>query len=306
MDLRRLRYFLAVAEDLHFGRAAERLGITQPALSQQVNKLEAEFGATLIERTSRTVSLTDAGQDVLEPLRRCVAAYEEARTVTHRTPPGDGALLRIGFPLGESSAVLTPFLRRIAHCSPGIRIELTDVPCDRQATAIREGALDVGFMHLPILEPNLAPLVVRRDRLVVAMPGNHPCARERSVDIRRLEEEPFIGVRLQCPAYADAVGRLARHGGFTPRVDIETDGIATTMSMVADRLGVAIVPGAGIGKHPGVAVRDISPVTHGLDLAFVLHRGQSSPFVRRLHRVVQEASRELAQDQDRLREARSA
>nr|WP_237557745.1 LysR substrate-binding domain-containing protein [Streptomyces sp. SID5470] len=305
MDLRRLRYFLAVAEDLHFGHAAERLGITQPALSQQVSKLEMELGATLIERTSRTVSLTEAGRDVLGPLRRCVAAYEEARVVARRAPSSGGGVLRIGFPRGESSTVLTPFLRRIAHGAPGIRMELTDVPCERQAVAVREGELDVGFMHLPILEPNLTPLVIRRDRLVVVMPGNHPCAKDRFVDIRSLEEEPFIGVRLRCPAYTDALGTLARHGGFRPRIEIETNGIEATVSMVADRLGVAIVPGAGVQRHPGVAIRDISPAPHRLDLAFVLHQDQRSPVLRTMRRVVQEASREKALARDGVREERA-
>lgn len=289
MDLRRFQYFLAVANDLHFGRAAARLGITQPALSQQVHRLEMELGATLVERTSRTSSLTRVGTLVLDPLRRCVAAYDEALKIAQQAEP-DTERLRIGFPRGESSVMLAPFLRRIAHGFPSTRIEVSAMPCGQQSEALLEGSLDVGLMHLPVLEAGLAPIVVRRDRLVVALPRNHPFARGSRIEVRHLEEEPFIGVRLRCPAYTHALSSLTRDKGFVPRFEYETNGIEATLEMVASRLGVAIVPGSAAYQHAGVVTRSVAPESRELSLAFVFPQQASSSLVKRLYSTIRTAA----------------
>jgi len=291
MDLRRLQYFLAVAEDLHFGRAATRLGITQPALSQQIRRLELELGATLVDRTSRTNSLTRAGMLVLDPLQRCLAAYDEARSLA-QSSEDTADRLRIGFPRGESSVMLAPFLRRIAHRFPNTRIEVFDMPCERQANALLDSSLDVGLMHLPVLEPALTPVVIRRDRLVVALPRNHPYAKDSLIEVQQLAEEPFIGVRLRCPAYAHALSLLARDKGFAPRIEYETSGIEPTLEMVASHLGLAIVPGSAVRPRDDVAIRGLASENRELSLAFVFHREKSSMLIKQFCSMVRTAVKE--------------
>lgn len=290
MDLRRLEYFLVLADNLHFGRSAARLGITQPALSQQVNRLEEEFGTALLERSSRAVALTPAGSAVIAPLRRCVSAYEEARFAA-RTAGGEHASrLRIGFPGSEVGLMLPPLLRKMSECLPDTRIEILETSCEHQAAELRRDGIDVGFMHLPVLDADVGAVAVRRDELVAILPRNHPSARSERVDIRGLAEEPFIDFRLRCPAYRLAFSRTVHKSGFTPRIEYASTQLSSTLDMVGSRLGVAIVPASTVPRtSQEVVARRLEPLGETLNVAFVWQVGKGAPYLRRLRHLAHEA-----------------
>lgn len=299
MDLRRFRYFVALADSLHFGQAAARLGITQPALSQQLQRLEQDLGVTLLARTSRQTVLTKAGTAVLPPLRRCLAAYDEviemARSV--REEPSRNQL-RIGIPCLEADAILEPLLRNVVRRFPDTRIELTESSCECEPAAIHEGRVDAGFVHLPIEGPDLSTMVVRRDELVVLLPRNHPFARDERVDIQKLEDEPFIEFQAHCPAYTQELRRLIRRGGLVSQIEYGSTMLAGIIEMVAQRLGVAIVPGSGVPRETSsVIAKRLSPATKELDLAFVWRSDRVSPAIHRLRNLMDDMVHERDVDQ---------
>jgi DNA-binding transcriptional LysR family regulator len=290
MDLRRVRYFVAVAESLHFGQAAAKLGITQPGLSQQVQRLEHELGVVLLERSSRRTALTEAGTALLDPLQRCLAAYDEAVGLarTSSEQPGHEPL-RIGIPCLEASAFLQPMLRRVVHRFPDTRIELAESSCGREPTMIHEGAVDAGFVHLPIELSELGTLVVHRDELVVLLPRNHPCVHDERVDLRKLADEPFIEFKARCPAYTLELKRVIRRSGIVPQIEYGSSGLTGVFEMVAMRLGIAIVPGSAVtGDITGVVARRLTPASKELDLAFVWSRSRASGAVHRLRQLMDE------------------
>jgi DNA-binding transcriptional LysR family regulator len=293
VDLRRLRYFVAVAESLHFGQAAIRLGITQPALSQQVQRLEQELGVTLLARTSRRITLTEAGLTVLDPLRRCLAAYEEAiHNASMASRESRQEQLRIGIPCLEAGVILEPMLRNVVHRFPDTRVALTELTCEHEATAVQDRQIDVGFVHLPVDGPDLTSMVVHRDELMVLLPHNHPCAKDERVDLRELEDEPFIEFQAHCPAYQHELKQVFRRSGFTPHIEYSSTGLTGIVQMVGLRLGVAVVPGSSFTRDSGKTVaRRLNPGTKKLDLALVWRRDTTSSAVARMQQMVTEMAR---------------
>jgi DNA-binding transcriptional LysR family regulator len=294
MDLRRLRYFMAVAESLHFGKAAVQVGISQPALSQQIQRLEQELGVTLLTRTSRTTALTQAGLIVLDPLRRCLASYDEAiRAARAAREEPRQAQLRLAVPSLEAGIIFEPLLRRIVRQFPDTKIELTEFSCENQPAAIRDGEADAGFVHLPMTGSDLASMVVRRDELVVLLPHNHPFAADDRIDIRKLEDEPFIEFRTQCPVYTNETKRLLRRSGFVPQIEYVSNALAGIIEMVSMRLGISIVPGSSISREPsGIIARRLDPASKPLDLAFVWRHDRTSAAIHQLHRLIDEMAHE--------------
>jgi DNA-binding transcriptional LysR family regulator len=288
MDMRRMEYFLTLAEHRHFGRAATCLGISQPALSQQLRRLEAEFGAVLVERTSRSIALTAAGLAVLAPIRSCLAAYEEAVLAARAAVDEPTDRLRIGFPGAEVDWALLPaLLRRMAELMPDTRLEVVEASCEQQAADLRQRNIDVGFMHLPVGEEGLASMRLRQDELMVLLPRNHPSAVAGPVLLRLLADEPFIDFQVHCPAYAQALSSLVHRSGITPRMEYGSTGLATTIEMVASRLGLAIAVGSPVKQlHEDIVVRPLWPAGHPLNMAFVWRLGDSSSGLRAMRRLV--------------------
>jgi DNA-binding transcriptional LysR family regulator len=289
-----------VAESLHFGKAAERLGISQPALSQQVQRLEQEFGVILLRRTSRTTSLTPAGHSLLEPLRRCLAAYDEAINLAKLASMETGQdHLRIGVPSLEAGIILEPLLRRVVHLFPDTRLELTECSCEQEPAAIREERLDAGFVHLPSTGVDLGHMVVRKDELVVLLPRNHPFGDTERIDIRKIEDEPFIEFRAQCPAYSNEIRRLVHSSGFVPQVEYVSTGLAGLVEMVSLRLGIAIVPGSSISRKPsGVIARRLCPASKTLDLAFVWRHERATTSMVQLLGLIEDMAHEHNHDRE--------
>jgi DNA-binding transcriptional LysR family regulator len=246
--LRRLEYFVAVAEEQSFSAAARRLHIAQPPLSTQVKKLEAELGVLLLVRTSRGVELTDAGELLLEEARRILLQVEQTVGVVRRVGRGEVGRLTVGFVPSASNHVLPPILQRFRQRSPGVELFLRELRPDLVVAALQDKQIDVGLLYLPAGSPTGSSLrveIVSREPLVVALPAGHPLAAGTEVDLRDLADEPFVlPMRYKgMPGLYGQVTETCHRAGFTPRaVQKDVWLMQTIVGLVAGGTGVALVP----------------------------------------------------------------
>jgi len=243
-DLRRLRYFVAVAEELHFGRAARRLNLSQPPLSMQIRTLEREVGAQLLVRSQRHVALTDAGRVLLDEARRLIAHAEAAIVHTRRAASGEVGRLAIGFVSTVDYSILPALVRRFRREHPGIDLRLLELTGDRQQALLLSGELDLGMSVLPPPAPALSRRPVYRESLIAAVPSTHRLAgNPRPVDLARLADEGFVLFpRPLAPGLHDLVIAACQRAGFAPRLAQEAIQMQTILGLVAAGLGVALVP----------------------------------------------------------------
>ena len=242
-DLRRLRYFVAVAEELHFGRAARRLNLSQPPLSVQIRTLEREIGTPLLIRTQRRVELTEAGRVLLDEARRLLDQAEAA--VVHARRAAEGAIgrLAIGFVSTVDYSILPPLVRCFRQKHPGIALKLLELTGDRQQALLQSGELDLGLSILPSPAVGLMMRPVFREPLISAVPANHRLAKHRRTALRSLAHEPFIQFpRELAPGLYDLAIAACQKAGFTPHLAQEAIQMQTILGLVAAGLGVALVP----------------------------------------------------------------
>jgi len=245
MELRHLRYFVAVAEELHFTRAAERLHIAQPPLSQQIRALEGELGVQLLLRTRRSVALTDAGAALLERARPLLASVQALPEELRRVARGEGGELRIGF---TSTLPLTKVLRDVVadhrRTHPDVVLTLRELHTAVQFEALRRGELDVGFVRYNERPPTGIHLkLLRRDPLRLVVPAAHRFAKRRSVSIADCREERFIGFPGSAgTGTGPLLKRLCAQAGFEPVIAQEAGEATTQIGLVAVGLGVAVLP----------------------------------------------------------------
>jgi DNA-binding transcriptional LysR family regulator len=267
-DLRQLRHFVAVAERLHFGRAAAALHMSQPPLSRSIRDLEARVGATLLARTRRRVELTPEGARFLEESRRLLAQLEHAVLEVGRMAAGGGRL-RLGFVSLADYGVLPSLLKAYKAARPGVALALREMLSPDQAAALAAGELDFGLLLPPVAGAELEHIVVQRERFVVALPARHRLARTRGrIAMREIAAEAFVMVpREMAPGLYDVIAALATRAGFTPRVAQEAIQMQTVVSLVSSGMGVAVVPAsvANLGRR-GVAYREIADAHPRLDL----------------------------------------
>ena len=246
MELRRLRYFLVVADELHFGRAADRLHMAQPPLSQQIRQLEAELDVTLFERTTRKVSLTPAGVVLREEARRLLIAAESVERVMAEQRLGHGGRLRLGFVDSSAYEVMPAFLRAYRHRWPGVDFELHSMSSDEQHEALLGGRIDLGIGRIPAARAHIRSTRFLRERLHVAVEAGHALGDRRTTSLARLTGETFIGFdrHVSRSLHADLVAMLAA-AGVTYDPIIEATEYTTILGLVAAGQGIALVP-AGV------------------------------------------------------------
>jgi DNA-binding transcriptional LysR family regulator len=243
MELRHLRYFIAVAEELHFSRAAQRLSIAQPPLSQQIKNLEGEVGVQLLRRTRRHVELTEAGQIFLEEARRAVAQAEQAVSAARRASRGEIGRLTLGFVGSATYTVLPHVLRSFRKRYPAVEVTLRELTTSQQIDALSAGEVDLGIVRQPPIRENLVSRVLVDEHFVVALSRRHRAARQKSVHVSTLAEDPFILFpRPLATSLHDAVVSACQRAGFSPKIVQEATQIPVMISLVAASLGVAIVP----------------------------------------------------------------
>ena len=236
MELRHLRYFVAVAEALHFGRAAGQLHIAQPSLSHQIRQLETELQTTLLRRTKRRVELTDAGRLLLEEARDILGRADRASMMTRRAGHGDVGTLRIGVGYCMDHRLVGRVVSLFTGRRQATRVELHTMSVPAQFTALRDNQIDVGFVRPPIPDVTLNSDILTREPLLAALPAKHRAARKSVVELSALGKEPFIlPPRDLVPVFHDQVLRACRDAGFVPDAPHEADQLQLVLSMVASR-----------------------------------------------------------------------
>jgi DNA-binding transcriptional LysR family regulator len=269
-ELWQLRYFVAVAERLHFGRAAEALNISQPPLSRAIRALEARLGVALFARTRRRVELTAEGARFLEESRRLSAQLERAVLELRSMASGEQGRLRIGFVSLAVYGVLPGLLKAYKTARPGVTLALREMLSPDQAVALAAGELDFGLLLPPVSgAAQLEHIVVQRERFVVALPSRHPLTRAPGkLAISELAGEPLVMVpREIAPGLYDIVTGLAARAGISLNVAQEAIQMQTVVSLVSSGLGAAIVPGsvANLGRR-GVVYREVADSHPRLDV----------------------------------------
>jgi DNA-binding transcriptional LysR family regulator len=261
-ELWQLRYFIAVAERLHFGRAAEALHISQPPLSRAIRALEERLGVALFVRSRRRVELTAEGVRLLEEARRLIGQLERAVQELRGMAAGEQGRLRVGFVSLADYGVLPGLLKSYKSAHPRVALGLREMLSPEQATALAAGELDFGLLLPPVSgEAGLEHLVVQRERFVAALPSRHRLARaEGRIAMSELGGEPFVMVpREIAPRLYDIVRGLAARAGIALNVAQEAIQMQTVVSLVSSGLGVAVVPAsvANLGRR-GVAYRPLA------------------------------------------------
>lgn len=286
LETRQLEYFLALAETLHFGRAAARVHITQPALSQQIRKLEAQLGVSLVERTSRTVALTDAGTVFREEAERALAQVARAAAQAQAVGRGEAGRLRVGFVGSVMSTFLPAAIRAFRSRHPGVTLELQECNTYRQQALIGQGEMDLGFLFGGPDDRTLTYERIYSHALVVAMPAAHPLAGRTAISLLELAGEPFVMVsREHEPGLYDRHIGAFQQAGFVPDVVQDANQFQTILGLVA--AGIGVCPMAAYVRqvvYEGVAFVPVSEPDTRIDLCAAWRT--STALVRRFMEVV--------------------
>lgn len=245
MELRHLRYFLAIAEELSFTRAAERVGIAQPPFSQQIQALEHEIGVRLVDRTPRRVVLTEAGTVFAERVRFILSRIQEAVAVTQQVGRGMSGHVCVGFTeSGCFHPAVTRTLLEFRQAYPALHVTLQENKSINLVAMIREGTVDAAFIRPPFeADEVVAYTPLLHEKMVVAVPRGHRLALRKATTLAGLSEEVFVFYHRNVrPGLTDAVIAACERSGFRPRVSQETPQLTSTLNLVAAGLGVSIVP----------------------------------------------------------------
>ena len=299
MELRQLKYFVAVAEELNFGRAAGRVYLSQPALSQQIRKLEEDLGVTLFYRTKRQVELTEAGQALLEGARQALVQIEQTVRAVREAGGLESSRLQVGFPEYANHTPVAEILRIFQKRYPSVGLEQHEwflLQHTLQLVArLRDGTLDVGFLLLPVDDDTLAHEHVLRIEIVAAIPEDHPLAAEGEVPLRALANERLILFsRRFHPMHYDHIVECCREAGFNPDIvqknEPQVYSGPTTYRMVASGVGIGIVvpPLVITSRPPGVVFRPLREPTPTLDLVAAWRRDDRSANLQAFLEVIRE------------------
>ncbi|SFP62123.1 DNA-binding transcriptional regulator, LysR family [Mesorhizobium sp. NFR06] len=296
MDIRTLACFVTLAEDLHFRRAAERMNLTQPSLSQRIRALETEVGARLFERDRRGVALTSAGVAFLGPARKAVEHANAATTQALRAVRGEVGRLRLGFTVIAFYGVLPEAVRSFRSRHPDVDVDLIEMNSPLLESALAAGEIDLGVLHPPLSTPDLVVHALPDEPLVLALPSAHRLAGQATIRVTDLDNEPFLlAPRAIGPSIYDRVIALFQAECLSPRVVQEVTPMTTLVGLVAAGAGVGFVT-AGIARaaRPGVVYRQVVPRPPALPMAAAWREPSLSASGRRFLELVEtliEASR---------------
>jgi len=243
MELRHLRYFLAVAEELNFSRAAHRLNMAQPPLSQQIMQLENHLGVQLFERETRPIRLTVAGLTLLEQARPLIRRFDQLEIKLQLMGSGDTGSLAIGFIASAMYELLPAVLKQFRSRFPRVHLDLTEMTGLEQEEALHEHSIDVAFIRGVTADEDFYGQVLVEEPLVVAVPAQWELAKKSSISLKSLHKEPFILYPTKPdPSYANFVRAACREAGFEPNVVQEANELQTAASLVASGIGIGLMP----------------------------------------------------------------
>jgi len=290
MDFRRLQLFVAVAEELHFGRAAARVGMAQPPFSQQIRRLEAELGVLLLARTSRRVSLTPAGSQLLEGARELLSRRVELRNAVRLVARGETGVLRLGFTPSSAFGILPDIIRRFRGALPGVTLQIDDRSGLDTSLALATGDLDLAIMRTPPRHPAVICESLLREPFMLALPATHPLAQAASVPLRAVADQPFILFpRASAPGLHDAITGMCVGAGFSPDIVQEAGAWSSVVSLVEAGLGVTIAPASAGALCPaGVVFRPLEDGTGEAELFIARPSGAMPPAAERFMKIARE------------------
>lgn len=306
MELRHLRYFVAVAEELSFTRAAERLHIGQPPLSQQIQALEAEVGAQLLERSKRWVRLTEPGKLFLADARRVLALSEQAVATARRAQRGEAGELRIGFTFSTPfTPLFATVINRYRQRYPDVTLTLHEMATSPQIAAIEQRQLDLGFVRPPeaAVPDSVVLATLRHDPLVAVLAADSPLAGQAQVRVADLQGQPFI-------MYPKAAGtgiypqifRLCREAGFAPQIAMEAGEASTIIGLVAAGCGISVLPGSFDSiRMDGVCYRPLADAEATTTLSLALRQDARGALVEAFVALAKAAAAEIG-DRPRFQE----
>jgi len=295
-DFRQLRYFIAVAEELNFTRAAQRLHLSQPPLSQQIQALEQDLGVRLLERDKRNVSLTAPGRMFLDQARQILAMADEARTQVAEAAAGFSGHLKLAYTVSVSfHPALPQTLLRLGQNAPNVRVWLSEMYSEPQFSALRNGQIDVGFVRdVPTHEDDARALridVIDREPLVLALPSGHRLAGRQRVELSEVAGDPFVVQPRELAATLyDRLVRLAAKAGFHPVIRQHAQQINGLLALVAAGIGLALVPASmQVVKLAGVSYVPLGDPDAYLLLAVASQVDSASPVVQQFLETVSQA-----------------
>lgn len=293
MELRHLRYFVAVAEELHFGRAAQRLLIAQQPLSRQIRDLETEIGVELFHRTKRTIRLTEAGQVFLTEARKTLQQAEQAILLAQQTGRGEIGKFAIGFTGPALNTVLPKVVRQFKEKHPQIELTLERLQTNEQVEALRSQQIQVGLLHPPIDDDSLRLEVIHREGLVAVLPDSHCLVQSERISISELANEPFIFYpRHVGPVLYDRILSLCQQAGFSPRIVQEVVPQQTILGLVAAEIGVSLLHASAEAIAPtGVVLRPLIEPTPEMELAVAWNPEMTNPILPSFLSIVQAITR---------------
>jgi len=292
MELRHIKYFVAVAEELHFGKAAARLNMSQPPLSQQIRQLEDELGFPLFYRNKHHVELTEAGKVFLEETRLTLEHLEKSRVMAEKAHQGAKGRLVVGF-LGSTTYNVVPLLGQYKLRYPMVDLTLHQMKSDRQLQALRDRSIHLGIVRNPVDTPDLASETLMTEPFAAILPKRHRLAERESLNMLDLQDEPFIvSSRYSGATYYDAVMSLCEQAGFSPNIALEVPELHTIVAFVSEGMGVALVPASyRHQQNEGVVYRELRNVDAMLRTVLIWRKDEPSPILREFV----ELSRELRQ-----------
>jgi len=289
IEVREARYFLAVAQTLHFGRAADLLGMSQPPLSQAILQLERRLGARLLDRTKRKVELTQTGRAFAAECRTIVAAAQRAQEVATQAEAGLAGTLRIGL---VTSALGEPLLSTIGMFQrhrPQVETRVLEVDTPAGLESLLHRDIDIAIVRLSAPVRHLRTQPWRRDSFVIALPAHHPAGETTGpADLGRFAEEPWVWLRRDAsPDYHDQLMATCHMAGFTPDVRHIANSIATQLAMVACGLGVTLVPNAAVRSAlpPTATYRPLTNRAELVELSLVTRQSPHEPLVKEFLRI---------------------
>jgi len=282
MELRHLRYFIAVAEELHFSKAAARLHIAQPPLSQQLQQLEAELGVQLFHRkTKRQVQLTEAGKVFLQEAYGLLKQLETAVALTQKIGRGQTGQLRIGFTSLVIYHLLPLILREFRQQFWEVELVLLELTTSQQEQALRDSRIHVGFAHPPLEDDTLSYQCIYFETLVVALPSTHTLTQKESIQVRSLLSEPLIMFpRYLAPGLYERIISLFQQANFQPNITQEAIQMQTIIGLVSAGMGVAVIPSSLQNlQRSGVVYRPIVEQVPVIETAVIWHQENLTPVV---------------------------
>ena len=296
MEFRQLQLFVAVAEELHFGRAAARIGMAQPPFSQQIRRLESELGVELLTRTSRRVALTTAGVRLLEEARALLARRTDVIHAVQQAASGETGNLRVGFSASSAFGVLPDIVLRFRTRFPKVKLELDDSETLNVGAALAAGELDIAIVRAPFRHEGLIVERLLRERFVLALPARHPRARQQVVALSSLASEPFVLFpRHSAPGLHDLVTSMCLAAGFSPNILQEASSWPSVVGMVEAGLGLTIAPASSQALCPkGVVFRPLSGAPGHAELVVAFPGPRPSPAAQHFRVLAHEAASRLA------------